>query len=686
MFDKILIANRGEIAVRVIRTCKRLKIKTVAVYSEMDSRSLHVQEADESFLLGPARSELSYLNKGKIIALALKEKCQAIHPGYGFLSENSEFARLVSEAGLFFVGPPASAIALLGDKIASKKLAIKAGLPVVPGPALALSDRHKIEDQADTIGFPLLLKPAAGGGGKGMRIVSRREDLNTALKTCQEETRKAFGDDHIFLERYIEKPRHIEVQILADSFGRVIHLGERECSIQRRYQKVIEETPAFALSETQRREIGESACNLAREAGYINAGTVEFMLDQAGAFYFLEMNTRLQVEHPVTEWVTGLDLVELQLRIAAGQALPLQQDEVKFKGWAMEARICAEDPMRGFLPATGMITRCAVPKGKNIRLDSGIEAGSLISIYYDSLLAKVSAWGETREEARETLIQALNGYHLEGVTTNLDFVNAVLTHPSFSTGEITTDFISEHFEEGRRILPWPIEVLHYMVIAATLVYHNRNNLVRESLKPMATHVGLTHRLSEWVDYTVKAEEDRFELRIFKKSLPREWTVWVNESKYQVKTPVFEFFRRRLRLKIDQQAPMFRLEYEGNFIEVAYCGLNRTFEIYTPREWALSQYMPKPKAASAQNELLCPMPGLVVTVLVKPGDQVYRGQDLVSIESMKMESFVASPGDREVEKVLVQPGQAVETGDILLTFKKESAPTSGRNILHPKTAA
>ncbi len=495
------------------------------------------------------------------------------------------------------------------------------------------------------------------------------------MRSCQEETRKAFGDDHIFLERYIEKPRHIEVQILADSFGRVIHLGERECSIQRRYQKVIEETPSLALSETQRRELGEAACNLAREAGYVNAGTVEFMLDQEGALYFLEMNTRLQVEHPVTEWVTGLDLVELQLRIAAGQPLPLQQDEVQFKGWAMEARICAEDAFRGFLPATGMITRYAVPKGKNIRLDSGIEAGSLISIFYDSLLTKVSAWGETREEARETLIQALNGYHLEGVTTNLDFVNAVLTHPLFSAGELTTDFVSEHFEEGRRKTPWPIEVLHYMAIAATLVYHNRNNLVRESLKPMSTHVGLTHQLSEWVDYTIKAEDDIFELRIFKKSLPREWTVWVNESKYQVKTPLFEFFRRRLRLKIDQNAPMFRLEYAGNFIEVAYCGLTSTFEIYTPREWALSQYMPKPKEAAAQDELLCPMPGLVVTVLVKPGDRVYRGQDLVSIESMKMESFVASPGDREVEKVLVQPGQAVETGDILLTFKKEPAPLS-----------
>jgi propionyl-CoA carboxylase alpha chain len=671
MFDKILIANRGEIAVRIIRTCKKINIRTVAVYSEVDSRSRHVQEADEAFMLGPARSQDSYLKMDKIIELALSEKCQAIHPGYGFLSENAEFAGKVSEAGLVFIGPPASVIARLGDKIASKDLARRAGVPVVPGTPAAVSDPREVEALVREIGFPLLLKPAAGGGGKGMRIVNNAEEFPGALKLCREETRKSFGDDRIFLERYITRPRHIEVQILADRFGRVIHLGERECSIQRRYQKVIEETPSPALNDGQRRQIGELACALAREAGYVNAGTVEFMMDPQGSFYFLEMNTRLQVEHPITEMVTGPDLVEMQLRIAAGEPLPLNQDQVGFRGWAIEARICAEDPLRGFLPDTGMITRYAVPRGKNIRLDSGIEAGSLISVFYDSLLAKVVAWGGTREEARETLVQALDGYHLEGVTTNLDFVNAILTHPAFIRGELSTDFIAEHFEEGRRKLPPPPEVLHYMVIAATLIYHNRNRLVRESLKPMSTHVGLTHSPPQWVDYTVKSGEEIFNLQICKKSPPREWTVMVNENKYQVKTPEFEFFRRRLRLKIDQKSPMFRLYYEGNFIGVAYSGVTRTFEIYTPQEWALSAYMPKPKAAAEQNHLTCPMPGLVVTILVKPGDRVYRGQDLISIESMKMESFVAAPGDREVESVLVKPGQAVETGEVLLTFKQES---------------
>ncbi|MEW6187442.1 MAG: biotin carboxylase N-terminal domain-containing protein [Thermodesulfobacteriota bacterium] len=675
MFEKILIANRGEIAIRIIQTCKRMNIRTVAVYSDIDSRSRHVQEADEAFLLGGDRPEDSYLNKQKIIALALREHCQAIHPGYGFLSENPEFVRLVFEAGLTFIGPSASAVSLLGDKMASKKLALKAGLPVVPGLAEPLSDRKKMVEKAGEIGFPLLLKPAAGGGGKGMRIVQNPEELPAVLAVCQEETRKAFGDERIFLEKYIERPRHIEVQILADRFGRVIHLGERECSIQRRYQKIIEETPSPVLTPEERGRIGDWACALTREADYLNAGTVEFIMDPQGNFYFLEMNTRLQVEHPVTEWVTGLDLVEMQLLIAQGDPLPLEQEQVRCRGWAMEARICAEDPSRGFLPATGMITRYAVPKGKNIRLDSGIEAGSFISVFYDSLLAKVTAWGETREEARKTLIQALNGYHLEGVTTNLDFVNAVLTHPAFVSADLSTNFISDHFEGGHRNVPCDTETLHYMVIAATLVYHNRIRLVRESLKPMATHVGQTPPFAEWVAYKVKAEEDVVDIRIFKRPVAREWTVIVNEIQYQVKTPEFEFFRRRLRLKIDDQAPMFRLHYEGNFIGVAYNGESRTCEIYTLREWTLSPYMPKPKSEAALNELLCPMPGLVVSILVKPGDRIYRGQDLLSIESMKMETFVASPGDRVVEDILVKPGQPVETGQVLMTFKKEKSPGS-----------
>lgn len=668
MFEKILIANRGEIAVRIIRACKRLGISTVAVFSEADSRALHVHEGDEAVYLGPAKSEESYLAKEKIVDVALRHHCQAIHPGYGFLSENPEFAEMVTQSGLCFIGPPASAVATLGDKIASKDLAVRAGLPIVPGQTHTLSNLEEAHAAAEQIGYPVLLKPAAGGGGKGMRIVTRKEELAYALEACQEETRKAFGDNKIFLERYIANPRHVEIQIMADHYGNIIHLGERECSIQRRYQKIIEETPSTAIDDSLREKMGKMACDLAREAGYTNAGTVEFILDPERNVFFLEMNTRLQVEHPVTEMVTSLDLVELQLLIAAGERLPIRQEEVSIRGWAIEARIYAEDPFREFFPSTGMITRYTAPRGTHIRVDSGIEAGSLVSIYYDSMLAKVVAWGETREEARKSLIHALNGYHIEGVITNVDFANAVLNHPSFIKGELSTDFIEGHFEKGQVKLSPPLERLHYMAMAATLVYHNRQNLVRDSLKPMAALVGGVPDPRTDYLYVVKGENDIFELRLQRDQTSRTWTIRVNESQYQVITPEFEFYRRRLKLKINGESHRFRLQYRGNFIWAAFCGIARTFEIYSPREWKLAKYMPKPKKISIDNVLQCPMPGLVVEIRVKKGERVYRGQELVIIEAMKMESGVASPCDGEVEEVMVHTGQAVETGDVLLTFK------------------
>ena len=431
----------------------------LAVYSEIDARSRHVQEADEAVLIGPSRSDQSYLVKEKIIEAALTHGCAAIHPGYGFLSENAAFAEMVARAGLAFIGPPAAAIAALGDKVASKALAVKAGVPVVPGILKSIDDLEEALAAAEGIGYPLLLKPAAGGGGKGMRIVASRDELAAAMKAGRAETRKAFGDDRVFVEKYIPVARHVEIQVMADQHGAVIHLGERECSVQRRYQKVIEESPSVAVDAELRRRMGECACRLAREAGYANAGTVEFILDPAGDFYFLEMNTRLQVEHPVTEMVTGLDLVELQLRVAAGEPLPLRQEDVAWKGWAVEARICAEDPARGFLPSTGMITRYSPARGPNIRLDSGVEAGSFVSVFYDSLLAKVIAWGETRQTAIDSLVRALNGYHIEGLATNVDFANAVLTHPAFSEGRLSTGFIDAHFEKGLPKLAPPEERL-----------------------------------------------------------------------------------------------------------------------------------------------------------------------------------------------------------------------------------
>ncbi len=668
MFKKILIANRGEIAVRIIKTCKRLGIKTVAVYSEIDARSLHVQEADEAVFIGKSPSSESYLVMDKIIDAAMKTGTQAIHPGYGFLSENAGFCEKVSGSGIVFIGPPASAIRTLGDKIASKELAIKSGVPVVPGHVGEVCDAVEAIQIAKKIGFPVILKPAAGGGGKGMRIVTSEDEMRPAFLACQEETRKAFSDRNLFIEKYITAPRHIEIQILADSYGNVIHLGERECSIQRRYQKIIEETPSPVADPKLRLEMGAMACSLAKEARYSNAGTVEFILDEKLNFYFLEMNTRLQVEHPVTELVTGLDLVELQLRIAYGEALSIRQEDVNFKGWAIEARICAEDPYRNFLPATGMITRYASPAGRNIRVDTGIEAGSVVSIYYDSLLSKIICWGETREGARTALISALNGYHIEGVITNVDFVNLILNQQAFALGNISTNFISQHFENETMKIVHPPEQLNAMAIASTLIYHIRQNLIRDSLKPMTALVGGTTESRTWYNYMVKGDSDVFELRLQGDEALRTWTIWIKDTEYQVITPEMEFYRRRLKLNINGQFHRFRMQFRGNFIWAAHCGISRTFEIYSPKEWELSRFMPRTSKKLIDNVLECPMPGLVVDIRVKVGDRIYRGQELVIMESMKMESGVASPCDGEVLEVLAEIGQAVDTGDILMRFK------------------
>lgn len=668
MFKKILIANRGEIAVRIIKTCKKLRIKTVAVFSEIDSRSVYVREADEAVPLRDSSGIIPYLNKEEIIRIGLELECDGIHPGYGFLSENPEFAEMVTASGMKFIGPPADVIARMGDKIAAKLLAKGVGLPVVPGNDQPIENLEGAKKIAETIGYPILLKPAGGGGGRGMRIVRTNEELPIAFRESQEETRKPFGDKRVFVEQYITDPRHIEVQIIADSFGNVIHLGERECSIQRRYQKIIEEAPSSAVTIELRNKLGEMACALAKEVGYINAGTVEFILDHQGNFYFMEMNTRLQVEHPVTEMVTGFDLVELQLRIADGEPLPLKQENIKIKGWATEARICAEDPSRGFLPSTGMITRYALPMGKNIRTDSGIEAGSLVTVHYDSMLAKIIAWGETREESIKSLIQALNRSHIEGVVTNIDFLNAILNHPDYLKGEISTSFIDEHFKEGRADISPPVKYLHFMAIASTLVYHNRQNLVRLSLKPMIAKVGHAHRRKRGVSYVVQSEGVSFQLRLAPQPQTNRWNIEVDGKDYDVITPKFEFYRRRLKLTINGEVQYFRMQYQGNFIWVAFSGITQIFEIYKPREWELARYMLKKEKVELSNVLVSPMPGLVVGINVKRGDRVYRGQDLIVLESMKMEMGVSSPCDGVVDEIKIKEGQAIEAGDTLITFK------------------
>jgi propionyl-CoA carboxylase alpha chain len=669
MYESILIANRGEIAVRIMRTCKRLGIRTVAVYSEADSRGLFRQIADQAVLIGGAQARDSYLDGEKVVAAAISTRCQAVHPGYGFLSENPYFARSVAAAGLVFIGPSATAIAMMGDKIAAKELAVKAGVPVIPGHGDVLKDEIEALAVADSIGYPVLLKPAAGGGGKGMRIVRIPEEMKDALAASRQEASRSFNDARIFMERYIDNPRHIEVQVVADAHGNVVHLGERECSIQRRYQKIIEESPSPGVSDDLRQRMGMAACQLARKAGYVNVGTVEFVLDGKGQFYFLEMNTRLQVEHPVTEMVTGLDLVELQLRIACGEPLPFRQDQVALNGWAMEARICAEDPTNAFMPSTGMITRYSEPRGTNVRVDSGFGTGGNISPYYDSMLAKVICHGGNREDARKALIESLNGYHVEGVLTNIDFVSSVLCHPEFQKGNLSTDFIVEHFQGSLPRFPPNERHLRHMALAAAFIYHVRKEAVRESLRPAVSPIGGRRIDPGTHSYKVKAEKDLFDIRLEGDSASRLWTTQVNGDMQTLESPELEFYRRRLKLKIDNQVHRFRLRIEHSFVVVSFSGITRLFEIYNPREWAAMRFMPERTERRAENVLVCPMPGLVVAVLVKKGDRVFKGQNLVIVESMKMETGVASPMDGIVADVQVKAGQPVESDQELLQFER-----------------
>jgi propionyl-CoA carboxylase alpha subunit len=668
LFNKILIANRGEIAVRIIRTCRKLGIGTVVVYSDADQRHPCVEQADEAALIGPAPASESYLVKERIIEAAIVHECEAVHPGYGFLSENAGFAQMVIDAGLVFIGPTPKAIALLGDKVASKALAEKCSIPVVPAHPEPLTDPERALALAGKMTFPLLLKPAAGGGGRGMRIVNSKEEFISAFRACQEETIKGFSDDRVFIEKYVINPRHIEFQIMGDQLGHIIHLGDRECSIQRRYQKVIEESPSPAMDRDLRAEVGSWACRLAREADYTNAGTVEFIMDEDRNLYFLEMNTRLQVEHPVTEMVTGLDLVELQLGIAAGDKLPLSQEDVVLDGWAIEARICAEDPARDFFPTTGIVTRYAVPKGKNIRVDDGIRAGSAVTIHYDSLLSKVIARGKNRDEATRRLVRALNGYHIEGLITNLDFANALVDHPAFASERLSTGFIDEHFVRGRSKQQPEQEKIDAMIMAGLLVYHNRQGVVRDSLAPMSPHVGFSSVPKGTKQYMVRVDEDVFDVQLDGDRKLRQWRIQIDGRKYEVVTPEFEFYRRRLKLRINGDSHMFRLRYQENHIQAFFCGIVRLLEIYTPLEWRLSKLMLRAIIEEEEDVLSCPMPGLVIDVSVAQGDSVRKGQELFRIESMKMQSGIVAPRDGKVAEVLVSPGNTVESDQLLLRYE------------------
>ncbi|HEX7980775.1 MAG TPA: acetyl-CoA carboxylase biotin carboxylase subunit [Gemmatimonadaceae bacterium] len=498
MFDKVLVANRGEIALRVIRACRELGVASVAVYSEADARAPHVREADEAVLLGPAPSSESYLKGDRIIEAATRVGAQAIHPGYGFLSEREWFARAVRDAGLTFIGPSAEAIAAMGSKTAARELAIAAGTPVVPGTTSALRDADEAAEIADRFGYPVLLKAAAGGGGKGMRVVHRREELAAALASAQREARNAFGDDAVYVEKYIVGPRHVEIQVLGDQHGTMLHLGERECSIQRRHQKMIEEAPSVAVTPELRARMGQAAVAAARAAGYTNAGTCEFLLDASGQFYFLEMNTRIQVEHPVTELVMGVDLVQWQLRIAAGEKLPFAQDALVPRGWAIECRITSEDPANGFLPSTGRVQYLHVPAGPGVRWDGGIETGSEVTLYYDPMLAKLIVWAPDRAQAIARMHRALLELTIEGIDTSRDFHLRVMENDDFRAGAIEIQWLERHLAE-LTAAPAPHESVVRAAIAAVLLSEWDRGPRPATATPSSDSAAAAPAVSHWLE-------------------------------------------------------------------------------------------------------------------------------------------------------------------------------------------
>jgi acetyl-CoA carboxylase biotin carboxylase subunit len=500
MFSKVLVANRGEIALRIVRACRELGVRSVAIYSDADAQAPHVREADEAVHIGPAPSSESYLRGDRIVEAAKRVGAEAIHPGYGFLSEREWFARLVRDEGLVFVGPPAEAIAAMGSKTAARQLAIGAGVPVVPGTTSALSDADEAARIAEEFGYPVLLKAAAGGGGKGMRVVRERAELSASLDAARREAKNAFGDDAVYVEKYIVGPRHVEIQILGDQHGTMLSLGERECSVQRRHQKMVEEAPSVAVSPSLRREMGETAVRAARAAGYVNAGTCEFLLDQDGQFYFLEMNTRLQVEHPVTELVTGIDIVQWQLRVAAGERLPFTQDEIVPRGWAIECRITSEDPSNGFLPSTGRVEYLHIPSGAGVRWDGGIETGSQVGLHYDPMLAKLIVWAPDRAQAVARMHRALLELTVHGIETSRDFHLRVMEDAEFQRGAIEIQWLERRLPDLTGSMPSDDRVRAAAIAAALLTHRDRTGRVSATSgdhEPAAAPTPGSPRPNEW---------------------------------------------------------------------------------------------------------------------------------------------------------------------------------------------
>jgi 3-methylcrotonyl-CoA carboxylase alpha subunit len=657
MFDKILIANRGEIACRVIRTARRMGVRTVAVYSEADRAALHVEQADEAYAIGPAPARESYLNIDRILSAARRSGAQAIHPGYGFLSENAEFAEACEAAGIVFIGPPPASIRAMGLKSAAKELMARSGVPVVPGYHGAAQDLEAFASAAQEIGYPVLIKASAGGGGKGMRIVEKPADLRSALDAAAREAASSFGDDRLLLEKYLAQPRHIEIQVFADSYVNVVSLFERDCSLQRRYQKVMEEAPAPHMDPLRRRSMGEAACAAARAIGYRNAGTVEFLVKD-GCFYFMEMNTRLQVEHPVTEGITGLDLVEWQLRVANGEPLPERAEELAIRGHAIEARIYAEDPRHEFRPSIGVLTHLQAPAGSHVRVDSGVRAGDAISVHYDPLIAKLIVWGATREEAIARLRRALEEYEIAGVTTNIAFLSAVTAHPDYRAGRYDTGFLGRHAAE---LAPPPRPASREVLAAAVqavLAEQRRKSEVRAAAS--GDRWSPWNQLNAWrmngaayQDIVFADGESRRSVRVF----PR-------------REGAFGFECGNERGEVSAAGGSAFLDGVKLQARAVWSGAGQLTAFERGAVHILRVLDPLATSASQQEtggRLTAPMPGRIMQVFVEKGAEVQRGAPLMILEAMKMQYTISAPADGRVAEVRYATGDVVEEGAELIAF-------------------
>ena len=681
MFKKILIANRGEIACRVIKTARKMGIQTVAIYSDADRNALHVKMADEAVHIGPPPANQSYIVIDKVMDAIRQTGAEAVHPGYGFLSENSKFAEALQAEGVAFIGPPVGAIEAMGDKITSKKIAMDADVSTVPGVMGLIEDAEDAVKISNEIGYPVMIKASAGGGGKGMRIAWNDEEAREGFESSKNEAANSFGDDRIFIEKFVTQPRHIEIQVLCDSHGNGVYLGERECSIQRRNQKVIEEAPSPFLDEATRKAMGEQAVALAHAVDYASAGTVEFIVDGDKNFYFLEMNTRLQVEHPVTELITGVDLVEQMIRVAAGEKLSMTQDDVKLGGWAIESRLYAEDPYRNFLPSIGRLTRYRPPaevaagplleNGKwqddasagetAARNDTGVYEGGEISMYYDPMIAKLCTWGKDRATAIEAMRNALDGFEIEGIGHNLPFLSAVMDHPKFISGDMTTAFIAEEYPEGFDGVELDDGALRRIAASCAAMHRVaeiRRTRVSGRMDNHERHVG-----EDWVvslqgqSYPVSIAADKegstvtfddgASLRV-----ASDWTPGDQLASLDVEG-------EPLLLKVGKVTGGFRVRSRGADLKV---------HVRTPRQAELAALMPEKLPPDTSKMLLCPMPGLIVKVNVAEGDEVQEGQALCTVEAMKMENILRAEKRAVVTKINAGPGDSLAVDDVIMEFE------------------